>query len=251
MTDPFRGSIHKELADGKKSLSAKYGALVVGRKGLLALLKYEIITGLFSGFPGALGFFLRKIFFPCLLGETGRGVVFGRGITLRHPHKIRIGARTVIDDQVVLDAKGEANEGIVVGEDCYIGRGTILSCKEGSIHLGDFCNISAHCTLLSETVIRLGRYCFLAGNCYLVAGGNHRFDDLETPIMFQPSVGKGGIGIEDDVWLGAGVMVLDGANIGRGTVVGAGSVVTASLPEFSFARGARMLKIQSRRDIQS
>ena len=109
MTDPFRGSIHKELVDGKKSLSVKYGELVVGRKGLFALLKYEIITGLFSGFPGALGFFFRKIFFPCLLGETGRGVVFGRGITLRHPHKIRIGARTVIDDQVVLDAKGESN----------------------------------------------------------------------------------------------------------------------------------------------
>lgn len=250
MSDPFRGSIQKEFSDGKTSLAAKYGALVVGRKGFLALLKYEIITGLLSGFPGALGFFLRKLFFPLLLGECGRGVVFGRGITLRHPHKIRIGARTVIDDHVVLDAKGRDNQGIVLGEDAYIGRGAILSCKEGSIHLGDFCNISANCTLLSETDIRLGKYCFLAGNCYLVAGGNHGFADLETPIMFQPSAGKGGIEIGDDVWLAAGVMVLDGANIGRGSVVGAGSVVTAPLPEYSFARGARMLKIQDRRDIR-
>ena len=105
----------------------------------------------------------------------------------------------------------------------------------------------ANCTILSETLVRLGKYCFLAGNCYLVAGGNHSFEDLSQPVMFQPSLSKGGIVIGDDVWLGAGVLVLDGVTIGKSTVVGAGSVVTGSVPEFSFARGARMLKIQDRR----
>ncbi|MDH4197163.1 MAG: acyltransferase [Candidatus Aminicenantes bacterium] len=246
MTKDLYGSVQKELADERKSLGGKYTTIFVGRRGVGAFLKYEIL-GLLAGVPGALGFALRRWFYRALFLEVGKGVVFGRYLTVRHPHKIRIGANTVIDDYAVLDAKGEANEGITIGENAYLGRGAILSCKEGSIHVGDFCNISANCTLLSETELRLGKYCFLAGNCYLVAGGNHAFSDLAKPIMFQPSLSKGGIHIGDDVWLGAGTIVLDGVTIGSGSIVGAGSVVPGPLPEYSFARGARMLKIQDRR----
>ncbi|MEW5901180.1 MAG: acyltransferase, partial [Acidobacteriota bacterium] len=193
---------------------------------------------------------LRKLFYPSLLASVGKGVVFGRNITLRHPHKIFLGANCFIDDNAVLDAKGEKNRGLRLGDNVYVGRNTILSCKEGSISIGDFSNLSANCSLLSETEIKLGRYCFLAGHCYLVAGGNHSFDDLSKPIMLQPSLSKGGIQIGDDVWLGAGVIVLDGVSIGRGTVVGAGAVVTQPLPEFSVAVGSPAQKIRDRRDLK-
>jgi acetyltransferase-like isoleucine patch superfamily enzyme len=240
------GSIQKELGDGRKSLGTKYQDIFVGRRGPGAFLKYEFLTCL-SAIPGAFGYWLRKVFYPFLLGEVGKGVVFGRYLTFRHPHKIHIGSGTVIDDYAVLDAKGEENDGISVGESAYIGRNAILSCKEGSIRLGDHTNISANCTLLSETEISLGKYCFLAGNCYLVAGGNHSFVDVSKPIMLQPSLAKGGIHIGDDVWLGAGVIVLDGVEIGSHSVIGAGSVVSINLPEYAFARGTRALKVQDRR----
>jgi acetyltransferase-like isoleucine patch superfamily enzyme len=240
------GSIQKELGDGRKSLGGKYKDIFVGQRGPMAFLKYEFLTWL-SGISGALGFALRKSIYPSLLGEVGKGVVFGRHLTFRHPHKISIGAGTVIDDFAVLDAKGEENDGIRIGAHAYIGRNAILSCKEGSIRLGDHTNISANCTLLSETEIILGRYCFLAGNCYLVAGGNHSFADISKPIMLQPSLAKGGIQIGDDVWLGAGVIVLDGVTIGSHSVVGAGSVVSSPLAEYAFARGARILKVLDRR----
>jgi acetyltransferase-like isoleucine patch superfamily enzyme len=249
MAKDVYGSIQKELGDGRKSLGGKYRDIFIGRPGLAAFLKYEFLTCL-SGFPGALGYALRKAFYPTLLGEVGKGVVFGRYLTFRHPHKVRIGAGTVIDDYAVLDAKGEENEGIIVGAQAYIGRNAILSCKEGSIRLGDHTNISANCTLLSETEINLGSYCFLAGNCYLVAGGNHSFVDVSKPIMLQPSLAKGGIRIGDDVWLGAGVIVLDGVAIGSHSVVGAGSVVSINLSEYAFARGSRALKIEDRRGEQ-
>jgi len=248
VNEGFRASIHKELMAGDRSLAAKYSEIFPGKKGLWSLIKYELIVACVSGAPGAFGFVLRKAFYPRLFKSVGRGCVFGRGITIRHPHKIRIGAGTFIDDGAVLDAKGSANEGIVIGENAYIGRNAILSCKEGSIVLGDYCNVSANCTILSETEVRLGKYCFLAGNCYLVAGGNHSFADLNTPVMFQPSLAKGGIRIGDDVWLGAGVIVLDGVVIGSSVVIGAGSVVTGPIPDFSFARGVRQLKIHDRRD---
>lgn len=240
------GSIQKELGDGRKSLGHKYRDIFVGRRGPVAFVKYGLLSWL-ADFSGAFGYALRKFFYPFLLGDVGKGVVFGRYLTFRHPHKIRIGSGTIIDDFAVLDAKGEENDGIRVGEHAYIGRNAILSCKEGSIRLGDFTNISANCTLLSETEIILGRYCFLAGNCYLVAGGNHSFTDISTPIMLQPSLAKGGIHVGDDVWLGAGVIVLDGVAIGSHSVVGAGSTVSIPLPEYAFARGARTLKIEDRR----
>lgn len=250
MSRDFFSSTQKELLDKKTSLFSKYASLFLGRKSFLVLLKYELITLCFSWVPGALGFGLRKLFYPFLLHKSGRGVVFGRNITLRHPHKISLGANTVLDDNVVLDAKGENNRGIEIGGNAYIGRNSIISCKEGSIILEDYCNVSANCSLLSETEIRLGKYCFLAGNCYLVAGGNHVFDDPSTPIMFQPSFSKGGIRIEEDVWLAAGVIVLDGVSIGRGSVIGAGSVVTRSLPEYSVAWGAPANKVKDRREIK-
>lgn len=249
MTDEgFRSSLQKKLVSERKSLFSKYADLFVGQESLWKILRFEIIILLFSWVPGALGLGLRKLFYPCLFKKVGRGVVFGRNITLRHAHKISLGGNCFIDDNVVLDAKGKENQGLQLGENVYIGRNTILSCKEGSIVIDDYCNISANCSLLSETVIRLGKFCFLAGHCYLVAGGNHSFDDPDTPIMFQPSVSKGGIQIEDDVWLGAGVIVLDGVTIGRGSVIGAGSVVTKSLPEFSVAVGSPAQRVRDRRE---
>jgi len=237
MPEEFKASLHKKLMDREITSSQKYSSLVVGKKGFWPLLKFEIIVLLFSWVPGALGFALRRLFYPSLFQKVGKGVVFGRSLTLRHPHKIRIGDFTIIDDYVVLDAKGQDNRGIHIGRNAYVGRNTILSCKEGSIFLDDFCNLSANCSLLSETEIRLGKYCFLAGGCYLVAGGNHSFDDVQKPIMYQPSYSKGGIRIGEDVWLAAGAIVLDGVVIGKGCVVGAGSVVTKSLPEMSVAVG--------------
>ncbi len=248
MSTGFRGSAQKELLSDKKSLSGKYSTLIVGQKGFWKLLRFELINLLFSRVPGALGLALRRLFYPPLFRETGKGVVFGRNLTLRHPHKISIGDNTVVDDNVLLDAKGEGNDGLWIGANAYVGRNTILNCKEGSISVGDYTNISANCSLLSETEIVLGRYCFLAGHCYLVAGGNHSFADVTKPIMFQPSVSKGGIRVGDDVWLGAGVIVLDGVTIGPGTVVGAGAVVTGPLPEYSVAVGSPAKVVRDRRD---
>ena len=101
--------------------------------------------------------------------------------------------------------------------------------------------------LLSETEIRLGKFCFLAGQCYLVAGGNHSFKDISVPIMYQPSYSKGGINVMEDVWLGAGVIVLDGTNVGKGTIVGAGAVVTETLPEYCIAVGSPAKKVKDRK----
>lgn len=241
-----KGSVQKALLDRKQPAYQKYVDLFVGRKNIWHVFKFEIIIFFFSWIPGALGLLLRKVFFPLIFRQVGKGVAFGHHVTLRHPHKITVGDHSFIDDYAVLDAKGEEDQGVFIGKNVIVGRNTILSCKGGSIRLDDFANISSNCTLLSESLINVGKHAFLAGHGYLVAGGNHSFERRDIPIMFQPSLRKGGIVIGEDCWLGASVVVLDGVSLGKGCVVGAGAVVTKSLPPYTIAAGVPAKKIRSR-----
>ena len=66
-------------------------------------------------------------------------------------------------------------------------------------------------------------------------------------IKNQPLQTKGGIVIDDDVWLGCGAIVLDGVRIGKGAVIGAGAVVTKDVPDGAIAAGlpARVINMRS------
>jgi len=90
----------------------KYASLVVGKGDLASLIKYELIVTFTQGCPGAVGLALRKALYPLLLGSCGRNVVFGQNVVVRHPHKVHIGNDVVIDDNCLVDAKGDTNAGI-------------------------------------------------------------------------------------------------------------------------------------------
>lgn len=145
--DPRITVIQQELFDEKKSKVAKYQDLVVGRPGWGALMAFELVVLTASWVPGALGLFLRAKLYPLVLGRVGRNVVFGANVTIRHPHKIAIGDNVVIDDQCCLDAKGTDNRGIVIGNGVFVGRNTILSCKNGDIVLDDCANLGFNCEI--------------------------------------------------------------------------------------------------------
>ena len=234
MVSPPIGIQQAVAAPGRSSLS-KYQDLIVGSRSLSRLLLYEAVVTLCSWVPGALGLVLRKVTYPWLLGASGRNVTFGHGVVLRHPGKIRIGDDVVIDDLVVLDAKGAANHGITIGSGVFLGRGTILSCKDGDIVLGDHTNIGFHCEVFSASSVTVGRHALFAAYTYLVGGG-HDFERADVPVLEQGRSSRG-ITLGDNVWLGTGTKVLDGVRIGRDVVVGAGAVVTDDLPDGAVAVG--------------
>lgn len=236
----------KFLLEDDKKITGKYRDLFLGDGSFWAFLKYEVIVTLLSGISGGIGYGLRKIFFPALFKKTGKGIIFGRNMTIRHPGKIEIGNRVVFDDHTVLDAKGKGNRGIQIGDNVLIGRNTIVSCKGGDIEIGDYSNIGPNNTLISETRLEIGRYVFTAGQCYMIAGGNHSFDRKDIPIWFQPSVSRGGIQIEDDIWIGASSTVLDGVKIGKGSVIGAASLVLKPVAPYSIAAGSPAKVIKKR-----
>ncbi len=214
---------------------SKYSALVVGRPGLGALLRYELIVLLTQAVPGALGLALRKVAYPWLLGSCGRNVVFGQNVVLRHPHKIRIGDNVVIDDHCLLDAKGTSNTGISIGSGVFIGRNTIVSCKNGDVEIDDGANIGFNCEVFSASRVRVGPRTLIAAYTYLV-GGDHEFTERDKPVLEQ-SRRSAGILVGEGAWLGSGVTVLDGVTIGDRAVVGAGAVVRTDVPAGSTAAG--------------
>ena len=137
---------------------------------------------------------------------------------------IEIGARTTIDAFVKIKPAGGSGE-VVIGPDCAINSGVVIYTGNG---------------------VRIGEAVLIAANCTL-APTNHAFADRTRRIRDQGfQVSRGGIVIEDDVWLGANVVVLDGAVIGKGTVVAAGSVVRGRLEPYSIYAGAPALRTGAR-----
>jgi acetyltransferase-like isoleucine patch superfamily enzyme len=222
------------FAPGSSALD-KYRALIVGRPGIGALLSYELVTTFSQSCPGALGLLLRKTLYPLLLGSCGGNVVFGQHVTLRHPHKIRIGRNVVIDDNCLIDAKGDSNRGISIGDGVFIGRNTILSCKNGDIEIADGANIGFNCELFSASRVSIGASTLLAAYSYVI-GGDHDFADPSTPVLDQ-SRRSTGVTIGAGAWLGAGAKILDGVEVGDRAIIGAGAVVREHVPPGAIAVG--------------
>ena len=135
-TAASRKSQDQLFAPGTSS-RAKYAELVVGRPGLGALLKYELVVTLGAGAG-------RARWAWCCARRCIRGCSDRAAATSCSARTSCCGIRTrftsaatsSIDDNCLLDAKGESNRGIRIGDGVFIGRNTILSCKNGDIELG-------------------------------------------------------------------------------------------------------------------
>lgn len=238
--------IQRELFDADKSKLQKYQDIIIGESGFIKLFKYELIITLCSWLPGALGLLLRSKLYPKLIGQIGRNVTFGTNVVLRHPGKIHIGDNVVIDDNVVLDAKGSDNKGLFIGNGVFVGRNTILSCKNGDIHLGDNANIGFNCEIFSANSVKVGKNVLMAAYTYLV-GGTHTFARTDIPMLEQEREANG-ITVGDNAWLGAHVVVFDGSEIGKECVIGAGAIVNGEIPDWQIAIGIPAKPYKDRRE---
>ena len=129
--------------------------------------------------------------------------------------KVIINSKCFVDSFVKIKTVGGTGD-VIIGEESYINSGTVIYSGNG---------------------VRIGKQVLIAANCTL-APVNHAFKLRSIPIKEQGfKASKGGIIIEDDVWLGAGVIVLDGAHIKKGAIVAAGSVVKGEVPEYAIVAG--------------
>jgi acetyltransferase-like isoleucine patch superfamily enzyme len=129
--------------------------------------------------------------------------------------RIAIGAHASLDSFVKIKPAGGSGD-LIVGERTVINSGCVLYTGNG-ISIGNDVAIAANCTF---------------------APVNHAYKDKSRRINqqgFLPS--RGGIVIEDDVWIGANVVILDGAILRAGCVIGAGSLVRGEVPAFAIQAG--------------
>ncbi len=237
--------IQQEMGKPGKSKLAGYQDLIIGQSCLWTLIKYELVMLFCSIVPGALGLFLRSLCYPCLLGACGKNVNFGANVILRHPHKIKIGDNVIIDDNCLLDAKGRDNAGIVIGSGVFIGRNSILSCKNGDIILQDRVNIGFNSEVFSGSRVEIGSDTLVAAYCYFV-GGDHAVENAEAALTEQGSSSHG-ITVGANCWFGAGVIVMDGIKVGNNAILGAGAVVTKDVSEYSVSVGVPARQVRDRR----
>jgi acetyltransferase-like isoleucine patch superfamily enzyme len=226
----------KDLSKSKMPRWQQYASLTLGKIDGLSLLKYELILLACNGLPGALGIYLRSKLYPSLLGEVGKNVIFGRNITLRHPHKIFIGDNVIIDDNCVLDAKGHDQSSIRLGEGVFIGRNSTIYCKNGSIEIGSRTNVGPNCQMFSARQLTIGQGTLIAAYTYIMSGGRYDYR-AALPLAEQSSYSDGPTAIGKDCWIGAKSVILDNVSIGDHAVVGAGAVVTKDVPNQAIAMG--------------
>lgn len=233
------------LTQQKGGAFAKYKARIVGSDRLAAFLYFELYTTLLANFPGAAGLFLRQKACRWFLGQCGRGVAISRGVILRCPNGLFVGDGTLIDEYVFFDIKSAAAKVRLGARNQIIGGVRFETGYEGHVTLGDDCFVGAHTILNGFGGITIGNNALIAGHCHIVSG-DHGFADLSVPMAQQPITGRG-IVIEDDVWLGSGVKVLDGVHIGQGSIVSAGAVVNKDVAPYSIVGGvpSKLIKMRN------
>jgi maltose O-acetyltransferase len=87
----------------------------------------------------------------------------------------------------------------------------------------------------------------MIGEHFMAVSQNHEFSDVTIPMRLQGLQKNKPITIEDDVWIGSRVTLLPGITVGRGVIVGAGSVVTKSVPPYSIVGGNPAREIGKRK----
>jgi maltose O-acetyltransferase len=102
------------------------------------------------------------------------------------------------------------------------------------IEIGNYSSIGRNCIVPNNIII--GDYVMMGPNVTIYSV-NHEFSDLKKPMVFQGYKIYNPVIIEDDVWIGSNVIVLPGRIIKKGSIIGAGTVLTKDFPEYSIVGG--------------
>ena len=137
-----------------------------------------------------------------------------------------------------------ANGCVSFGDNVRVSPFVFIDPGCGKIVIGSNCSINPSCVIYGHGDLTIGDSVRIAAGTIIIPA-NHQFGDLDVPIHRQ-GLSLKGIKIDDNVWIGSGSRILDGVHIGTGCVIGAGSVVTKSLPPNSVAVGvpARVIRLR-------
>lgn len=174
----------------------------------------KVARGIFKGIG------IKKRIFPIFIGKH---------VDISHKRNIYCGKNVKFEDYS--EIHGLSTHGLHFGNNVTIGRYTTIrpSSYYGvgqigyGLTMGDSSSIGPFSFVGCSGKIEIGSNVMIGPRVSLFAE-NHNFDDTEASIKSQ-GVNNKGIKIEDDCWIGSGVIILDGVTIGHGSVIGAGTLI--------------------------
>lgn len=166
------------------------------------------------------------------------GMLFiGSHTRITHRHYMRFGKNTKVESYA--EIQGLSKKGIVFGDNVTIGRNCQIRPSSyygtGNIGLGlkigDNSSVGPDGYIGCSGLITIGKNVMIGPKVSLFAE-NHKFYSTKRTIKSQ-GVENLGITIEDDCWIGSGVIILDGVTIGCGSVIAAGALISKNVPSQS------------------
>lgn len=137
---------------------------------------------------------------------------------------------------------------IILGNNIDILDFVVIKTFVGKVMIGDNSQINPFSVIYNgENNIRIGNNVMIAPHVVIV-GGQHNYKDINIPMRFAGSYSKGDVVIEDDVWIGANSIIMDGVKIGKGAVVAAGTIVLRDVNEYDVVAGNPMRILFNRKE---
>lgn len=227
-------------------------ALYVQRQsdGIWRYLLEQVFFFVFGWVPSVVGIGLRAIFYRFILKMKGVAAIEA-GVRLRFANHITLERGVYLDQGTYLHA---CPSGIKIGENSIVMHGAVLhvynfrNLPHAGITIGRDSLVGEYSVIRGQGGVTIGDRVYTSPFTQIIAV-NHVFDDPKRPFIEQGITAQG-ITIENDVWLGSGVVVLDGVRIGAGSVIAAGAVVHQDIPSHVVAAGvpARVIRTISEED---
>lgn len=183
--------------------------------------------------------------FVSVLAEiTGKNISFGKNCRILKNSKLDTSANPSNADYLKFTSTGR----IAVGNNVTIKDYSLLFSYNGFIEIGDNTTINPFTVIYGHGGVKIGANVMIAANS-LIVSANHNFDLIDIP-MREQGLTAVGVNIDDDVWIGSNVKILDGVKIGRGCVVASGCVVSKDLEPFGVYAGvpAKLIKNRGLKD---
>jgi acetyltransferase-like isoleucine patch superfamily enzyme len=190
---------------------------------------------------------LRGVIRKPLLRHARLPLFLGRGVRIMAGSQLHSGHGVFIGDYSYLNcySRGGVRLGrnVTIREFAWLQLTSNLDSPGDSIDIGDDTYIGPRSILGAAAPLRIGRRCQIGANVSFVAE-SHLFTAGDE--IFSQGVSRSGITVGDDCWIGNNAVILDGVEIGSGSVVGAATVVTKSIPARAVAVGVPARVIRTR-----
>lgn len=168
---------------------------------------------------------IRTLWWRLLGLRVGAGTLLPK-IYITWPHQVSLGAHCTVEHGAYFKYDGIWAPGprLVIGDHVFVGTGCEFNFKRG---------------------ITIGSHCLIASGCCFI-DHDHQSARRDVPMGSQSDGPEAPITLENDVWIGANVVLLKGVTIGRGAIVAAGAVVRHSIPPYEIWGGVPAKKIGER-----